>query len=1190
MRKRFLKKAVLAAVIAVPVVFSHPGSRALAQEESEAIESEEEAAGAKEQEVWSSEAEEMEETQENPAAEDEIENAQEEKMGNVQENTEEEEKRGLEADSGFFVEKDAFSDLEGDFLLFSDAAEEPYQEENMDDLIALYAAPAGFVQEGLPVRNGNGGFIPVTNGEAVFSSKYTRLGWNSNSAVYPWSQAGSSVLAGQKIEGAVQGPYYLPLDNRAKGKYGFRVTNVGFHKDANTSLDLLMTCTDYLDYTYDNKGVKIPDLMPIFGISDTDDLWLLFADGLPAQEIKIDIVKSGTSTPVPGNYRFRWLDIDLYQRFGIRLQNGSIGHRYATKDSVVNVFQTELFSKNYEVLTAPAAKVEGEVPEHTVVYEVDQSSGFYLAILSPGYGTVSKNTAKTIKSQYEEVQTGTCVSVAGLQWDAKGYGPVEYPKLTKKTGNTLTQQGESNDLAKITDAFYYTLQTEIPEEHPAYYYSSCIITDALPAGVDFAGDAAVKMLPSGENVTSWFQITAQNDVVSFQATQTALASSAFYGKTYEFQIKARMDASEMTPVYSGNVCSYEVKNKGSITCRHKNGQEGTNWSNEVVSRAKVQRPEPERPQKWIADGAATVKVKEYKGRDFETVYEISQLIPENTEPWKIAGLHVQDELADCFELKSAKLLDGQNVMAAFGAFGGTDGNWKLSVKNQLVKLSSIVSLPESSYGKILRLQLTVRLKNGCSLKPYYAVNQDPDILEAHVYNMASVIFEWHQGIPASVSGNTDKTEVIIKEDTQKGTITVRKKDPSGRNLQGAVFEIKAAADIYSVVGTLLLSSGETVDKVTTDESGTAVSKPLYMGKYTVEEQTPPKGYVITSKIYDVEVKEGDAQKTAAFQNEETRICMKKISKKENASDPERCLAGVTFLLWEKTQGADKGKLYTTDANGMIQIKGLIPGTYVFQEKTAPEGYVPDGRFYEFTVDEKGLVEKEQGHTITVENGYTKAEFLKKDKATQKPVAGATLRLTDAKGKIVDTWVSGTTPHRINRLAAGEYLLTELEAPKGYKKGAPVKCVIKNEEAVQSFWITDVKLVRIQVDKVIHGKEIVWAHGNPVFIFCVQGTDLDGEKHTYYDTVEFTRENIDTSKDARLSLSFEVPAGVYNVSECRTMRYELEKIDGVSGGKINGKEVQFDLSMNQNGTATFTNQKTTDRELTDTGFVRNVIIP
>lgn len=1179
MRKRFFRKAVLAAVIAVPAVFSHPDSRALAQEEGKAIEREKEAAGAEEQEAWNSE-EEMENISEDTGEEEDT---------GSEDATDLENQMDAEGDEGFFTENDLFSEMEEDDMLFSEG-EEAVPEENMENLIDLYAAHAGFVQEGLPVRNGNGGFVPVTNGEAVFSSKYTRLGWNSNSAVYPWSQAGSSVLAGQKIQGAVQGPYYLPLDNRAKGKYGFRVTNVGFNKEANTSLDLLMTCTDYLDYTYDNKGAKMTDLMPIFGISDTDDLWLLFADGLPAQEIKIDIVKSGTSTPVPGNYRFRWLDIDLYQRFGIRLQNGSIGHRYATKDSVVNVFQTELFSKNYEVLTAPAAKVEGEVPEHTVVYEVDQSAGFYLAILSPGYGNVSKNPAKAIQNQYEEALTGTCVSVAGLQWDAKGYGPVEYPKLTKKTGNTLAEQGAFNDLVNISDEFYYTLQTEIPEEHPAYYYGYCTITDALPAGVDFAEDAAVKMLPSGENVTSWFQLTAKDDVVSFQATQAALASSAFYGKTYEFQIKARMDASEMTPSYSGNVCSYAVKNKGSITCRHKNGQEGTNWSNEVVSRAKVQRPEPEKPQKWIIDGTAKVKAKEYKGRDFETVYEISQQIPQNTEQWKIAGLHIQDELADCFELKSAKLLVEQNVLASFGTSGGTDGNWKLSVKNQLLKLSSIGSLPESSYGKILRLQLSVRLKKGCGLQPYYAVNQNPDILEAHVYNMASVIFEWHQGTPASVFGNTDKTEVIIKEDTPKGTITVRKKDPSGRNLQGAVFEVKAAADIYSVVGTLLLSSGETVDKVTTDESGTAISKPLYMGKYTVEERTPPKGYVVTSKVCDVELKEGDAQKTAVFQNEETLVCIKKVSKKENVSDPDRCLAGVSFLLWEKTQGADKGKLYTTDANGMIQIKGLVPGTYVFQEKTAPDGYVPDGRSYEFTVDENGLVEQEQGHTITVENGYTKAEFRKTDKATQKTVAGATLRLTDAKGKIVDTWISGTTPHRINRLAAGEYLLTELEAPKGYKKGAPVKCVIQNEEAVQSFEMTDVKLVTIQVDKVIHGKEIVWAHGNPVFTFRLQGTDLDGEKYTYYDTVEFTRENTDTSKDARLSLSFEVPAGVYTVSECRIMRYELEKIDGVSSGKINGKEVQFDLSMNQNGTAVFTNKKTTDRELTDTGFVRNVIIP
>ena len=99
----------------------------------------------------------------------------------------------------------------------------------------------------------------------------------------------------------------------------------------------------------------------MFGVSNSNELWISFKDELSAQEIKIDIVKSGTDIPVAGNYRFRWLDIDLYQRFGINLQNGSIGHRYATTDSVVNVVKKTLFSKNFEVLTAPAPAVDGEL-------------------------------------------------------------------------------------------------------------------------------------------------------------------------------------------------------------------------------------------------------------------------------------------------------------------------------------------------------------------------------------------------------------------------------------------------------------------------------------------------------------------------------------------------------------------------------------------------------------------------------------------------------------------------------------------------------------------------------------------------------------------------------------------------------------------------------------------------------------
>ena len=320
----------------------------------------------------------------------------------------------------------------GFHLFFQDGSGSCFEDGSTDDLIDAYVAPENYAQEGTPVREGKGGFTAVANGSTLFSSKYTRLGWNADTQVYSWNNAGNDVISGMKQGAMVEGPYFVPLNNNAKGKFGFRVTHVGYNKEANTKVDLLLTCNNYQDYTYDYKGNKITGIYPMFGVSNSNELWISFKDELSAQEIKIDIVKSGTDIPVAGNYRFRWLDIDLYQRFGINLQNGSIGHRYATTDSVVNVVKKTLFSKNFEVLTAPAPAVDGEIPQNTVVYELDNSSGFYLAILRPGCGAYSIETASRIKSVFADVQTGTCKTSAGLNWDAKGYGPVEYPWPCKK--------------------------------------------------------------------------------------------------------------------------------------------------------------------------------------------------------------------------------------------------------------------------------------------------------------------------------------------------------------------------------------------------------------------------------------------------------------------------------------------------------------------------------------------------------------------------------------------------------------------------------------------------------------------------------------------------------------------------------------------------------------------------------------
>lgn len=1363
MRKRNLKKTILAAALAVPVAFSYPGWAVRAQED-EMVSTETEAQKVMQDNTAPEEAE----CEENPAY-DEMDGAEtdstETDSTEADRNVSEEEKffqSGLIAnEDGEFLSSLEEMETSGEDSMFFQDGLEVLEDGSTDDLIDAYVAPENYAQEGTPVREGKGGFTAVANGSTLFSSKYTRLGWNADTQVYSWNNAGNDVISGMKQGAMVEGPYFVPLNNNAKGKFGFRVTHVGYNKEANTKVDLLLTCNNYQDYTYDYKGNKITGIYPMFGVSNSNELWISFKDELSAQEIKIDIVKSGTDIPVAGNYRFRWLDIDLYQRFGINLQNGSIGHRYATTDSVVNVVKKTLFSKNFEVLTAPAPAVDGEIPQNTVVYELDNSSGFYLAILRPGCGAYSIETASRIKSVFADVQTGTCKTSAGLNWDAKGYGPVEYPGLVKKTGNTLASQGTSNTLSDSTSEFYYTLQTDIPEEHSAYYYSSCEVSDTLPAGVDFAGYAAVKMLPSENDVTSWFSISTDGDVINFQATQAALSQADFYGKTYEFQIKVRMDPTEITPVYSGDSYRYEVKNKASITCQHINGLAGTSWSDEVTTdctryknkvvnasvkkytanlqdgvwredlllpgpdseykyklninvpdnefggymtrmeiadtlpagaeltaataevyengqnrvdgrfqisvngknitlkateaalgdrgfygksydvifnarmvpgeisctyngtvasyvtsnhftvttqhkgdsqavtitsnnvadRASVNRTEPKNPQKWILRENQRIVTAEYNGRDFESVFEIVQEIPSNKREWKISKFKIQDTLADCFELKGVQIYLDQTVEASFGASDSVRGDWSLNVAGNSITLSSVAELPERCYGKSVRLLLTVGLKSNSDLQQYYVANQDPDVLEAHIYNIATSTFNWIGGEPSSTSKNTEKTRVIVKEKVPKGHITIRKVDETGKALQNGKFQITALEDIRSASGNILLRAGTVADTIVTDRNGTAISKDIYLGKYKVSEVRPPEGYAISRQVFEANLSKTEPEKAILVRNQKMHLYIKKVTETEEAGGNRPPIEGVKFRLWESSANADSaGTTYTTNKNGLIKLEGLSPATYCIQETAVPAGYVLDNTVHKFTVDANGLVKNEQGYTMVIENRYIKAEFLKTDKVTGEAVAGAVMQLTDKSGKVIDTWTSGKTAHRINKLPAGEYVLTEITAPSGYKKGKPVICTVKSTSGVQKFQMTDVKMVTLTINKILHGDEIVWGQGNPAFTFTVKGTDLDGEERIYSKTVEFTKENTDTRADVSKRAVFALPAGKYQVQESKVMRYKLEKIDQVVNGTVQGNTVQFDLSGNQNGTASFTNKKSGDGLLTDTDYVRNIVIP
>lgn len=105
--------------------------------------------------------------------------------------------------------------------------------------------------------------------------------------------------------------------------------------------------------------------------------------------------------------------------------------------------------------------------------------------------------------------------------------------------------------------------------------------------------------------------------------------------------------------------------------------------------------------------------------------------------------------------------------------------------------------------------------------------------------------------------------VVINDQMHKPVYEVK-------NLAGAVFEIRAAEDIYTLDGVMHYAKGELVDTITTGSDGIATSKELYLGKYDIQEVTAPHSMV---EIYD-DIKQ-KADKVVYTSQEYTRGCMHK---------------------------------------------------------------------------------------------------------------------------------------------------------------------------------------------------------------------------------------------------------------------------------------------------------------------------
>ncbi len=129
------------------------------------------------------------------------------------------------------------------------------------------------------------------------------------------------------------------------------------------------------------------------------------------------------------------------------------------------------------------------------------------------------------------------------------------------------------------------------------------------------------------------------------------------------------------------------------------------------------------------------------------------------------------------------------------------------------------------------------------------------------------------------------------------------------NLEGAVFEIYAAEDIYTADfqkddnGNRILeyAAGTLVKTVTTDKDGKRVLKNLPLGSYKIVEKTAPDGFALNSEAQIITFSYKDQEtpvieQTAIFENDRQKV---EISVVKQDADTEAVVAGAEFGLYAK---------------------------------------------------------------------------------------------------------------------------------------------------------------------------------------------------------------------------------------------------------------------------------------------------
>ena len=464
----------------------------------------------------------------------------------------------------------------------------------------------------------------------------------------------------------------------------------------------------------------------------------------------------------------------------------------------------------------------------------------------------------------------------------------------------------------------------------------------------------------------------------------------------------------------------------------------------------------------------------------------------------------------------------------------------------------------------------------------------------YVLNSEPVYFDVMQENSEIDSGIT-VIEVVRSNVAQKGTITVSKSgevfssvnEAGGlyqpvyavRGLEGAVYEITAAEDIYTLDGTLRASKGEVVDTVTTGADGTAVSKKLYLGKYEVKEITAPFGMVLNEEIHAVElVYAGQnvavTETAASFYNERQRVeidLIKRLMTDEAYGIGKNGeIFDVTFGLYaEKELTAADGtvipadgliEIISLDENGSGKVKTDLPiGSYYVKELATNSAYILNGQKYpvvfEYAGQKTATVHITANGGEAIENNIIYGSVSgKKSDEDGNALGGAVIGIFKTgiekfttENAIQTTVTAADGSFSFEKVPYGTWVIREIESPTGF--------VLSEEEITVTIGAVD-EVVEIELVN-------YFIKGN--IELTKVDKDYPDNKLTGAEFEVYTDTNGDgklDSGDKLLGTMTELDGGVYQMKELRYGKYLVREKTAPTGFVLD--ENVYSVSIEENG--------------------------